>query len=77
MIEEKEIKDLLSFIKANPKTHTIGVSKDNGVFSYCLVCSQAKNSSIVLINTRDSETEFDEEVANLAKYFNAKIVAEV
>ena len=76
MIEEKEIKDLLSFIKANPRTHVIGISKDNGVFSYCLMWRQAKNSGIVLINTRDNETEFDEEVDNLAKYFNAKIVLE-
>lgn len=64
--------------KAENPTFSIGIdlakpnTKDD--FSYSLFRHHDKTTEIVLCKSMVDEVEFKEEVANLAKYFNAKIV---
>lgn len=55
----------------------IGVSKDDFPFcAYCLAGKFNDQSQIILMKRTMDEKEFDEEVNNLAKYFNATILEE-
>jgi len=55
--------------------YVIGVDTyDHSSMSYCLVKKVGEKMEVMLSKRMFDKEEFDEEVKNLAKYFNAKIV---
>jgi len=55
----------------------IGVdSYDKDALAYCLIRKSGEERTIVLCNTRRNEADFNQEVENLAMYFNAEIIRE-
>jgi len=56
--------------------YCIGINtydKDN--YTYCLSRTIDKKFEIILLKRKKDRKEFDEEVENMAKYFNAKVVS--
>lgn len=45
--------------------------------TYCLVRSTDENSTVLLLKQIQDVTEFETEVANLSKYFNAEVYGKV
>ena len=55
--------------------YVIGVdATDKNSQSYCLARVVQGESEIILMNLMTDEKDFEEEVANLTKYFNAKVI---
>jgi hypothetical protein len=56
----------------------MGVDTSNKDFlSYCLVREIDGLSTVIILNTMNNEDEFQRQVENLSKYFNATIIKEV
>lgn len=49
---------------------------DKGVFTYCLLRRVGDICEVLLLKSMHDEGEFEEEVKNLSKYFNADWVVE-
>ena len=63
-------------IKILPFTHVIGVVKQKDIITtYCLM-QEFNGVKNVLLVKHCFEVDFSDEVANLAKYFNATIIEE-
>ena len=74
VFDKKELAKLAA--KETPR-YFIGVDTyDTNSYAYCLVLKLAETTEILLSKTMSSKYAFDEEVANLAKYFNAAIIKE-
>lgn len=55
----------------------IGVDTyDKNALAYCLTRRLDGKTEIILLKTMASEKEFKEEVENISKYFNAKVLKE-
>lgn len=61
-------------LKEQPKYTIATDCYDEEVNSYCLVRTFNKQTDFIMLKTIKDKKEFDEEVSNLAKYFNAKII---
>ena len=69
------LEELVSFGKPEPPKYHIGVDTyDKNSASYCLVSTFDGNWNIILIKRMNDMEAFEEEVNNLAKYFNAEII---
>jgi hypothetical protein len=60
-----------------PKYFICADTVDKDVSAYCLAKTYNGEFHFILTKRMRSGKEFDEEVANLAKYFNAEFVKEV
>lgn len=66
-------KKLLAKGKIPKFEHFIGVDTyDEKNFCYCLVRKSGDNTDIVMAKNMKIKAEFDKEVENMMKYFNAK-----
>lgn len=75
-MREKLFKRLEKLRKENPE-YVIGVDlNDEGASGYCLVKKIGKTMTVLLCKGINDKDEFELEVNNLAKYFNAKIIRE-
>lgn len=71
------VEERIAKLKANPPRYYIGTDTyDKGNYAYSLMVKVGNESRVVLANTRHNEDDFNEEVSNLAKYFNAEIIKE-
>lgn len=69
---------LLDKLKGDAPTYSIGVDTyDEKSLAYCFCKHLDGKTEILLAKTMRSKKDFKEEVANLSKYFNAKICGEV
>ena len=70
-----EMNERIKYLTAVKPSYVIGVDTyDKGNYAYCLMVKVGRDSHVVLANTRHNEDDFNEEVANLAKYFNAEVI---
>jgi hypothetical protein len=69
-------KSLLDKITIKHPNYTLGVDTyDKKSFAYCLSSKKVSGEfEVLLCKTMTNEEEFNQEVANLAKYFNADII---
>lgn len=57
--------------------YIIGIDKyDKRNMAYCLVMKTKEAQHALLAKTLHDEHDFDQEVGNISKYFNAKIVSQ-
>ncbi len=78
-LEDYYPKDFLSQMKGSQEIeepiYSIGVDQyDKNVNVYCLIKKFNGETEIIIQKTIRDEDEFKQEVDNLAKYFNAKIL---
>lgn len=66
---------LVKLDKATAK-HYIGIDRSKNINSYCLVRHFDNVPEIILSKSIIDLREFNEEVSNLSKYFNAEIIEE-
>jgi hypothetical protein len=67
---------ILDKLSTKTPSYTIGIDKDDKKgLAYCLVANIDGKFNVILCKNMHNETEFDIEVGNLSKYFNARIIS--
>jgi hypothetical protein len=71
----KLLKEKIKSLEDFPYGYTIGVDSGSGKndAAYCLVRGRGTEITVLLAKGNMNDEQFNEEVRNLAKYFNAKI----
>ena len=68
---------LVNTLKGKKPTYIIGVDTyDKRTLAYCLCKKVEGEMEVLLAKTMNREAEFKQEVKNLSKYFDAKIIGE-
>ena len=66
-----------AFMLSKDSKHVLGISTDGEVHSYCLGrWDNEGNFEVLLTSKLKDKWEFDREVENLSKYFNAELIKE-
>lgn len=77
LFDQKLLKRALATSKSNPPRFYIGMNAlDKKALSYCLMRKFNGIMEVVLAKTMRDETLFNQEVDNLAKYFEAEKINE-
>jgi len=66
-----------NLVKKNPKYYIGLDTYDENQCAYCLILSTESQDYILLAKTIPDKKQFDEEVNNLVKYFNAQKIVEI
>jgi len=72
-LNKKILSRLAELSKDSPR-HVIGAFYDEPLYGYCLATRQGDNINILLSKIMKDKVKFEQEVENLAKYFNATIL---
>ena len=77
MVKTKDnyIFKLSNTIVSDP-TFVIGIDTCDEKYAYCLVRCIDKKKEVILVKTMNNKKEFEKEVDNISKYFNAEKIVE-